>query len=140
MKLILSFSLIAMISAGIYGVFDFSKDVKNGTLIDYRNNLHLANIILSRSEFSSSSSEELRKKVVTNVTKKVLDEREKAKKELKERLYRFSLSSFSREAPEPSDEEVKEYQRNQARLDSIKALKDVVVLKFGPHTSAHNRP
>ncbi|HEY6159737.1 MAG TPA: hypothetical protein VI112_00900, partial [Bacteroidia bacterium] len=119
MKLILSSALLAMISAGIYGVVDFSKDVSNGTLIDYRHNLHLARFLKGRGFFSTHGSDAIRQTIALNAKKKEEADRKKKQQELLEQQENYSIMNFSREEPPMSPDELRSLELEQLQQDSL---------------------
>jgi hypothetical protein len=127
MKLILSSALLAMISAGIYGVVDFSKDVNNGTLIDYRHNLHLAHFLKGRNFFSAHGSDAIKQQIAANVQKKEEAERKKKEQQLLEEQENYSIMNFSREEPPMSPEELRSLQLEELQQDSLHASPNTTV-------------
>jgi hypothetical protein len=80
MKLILSASAIAMVIAGIYGAADMSKDIKQGTMIDYEKNTRPLARVATKYDLTGDMNAPLKEKITAYLDKKKKDEEEAQKK------------------------------------------------------------
>src|SRR4051812_17954494 len=94
MKKFLTTCIIAMISAGIYGFIDMSRDIHNGTMIKYEDQSgpKIKAYTLARSQSQAVNNSIQEKLVVLAGEKKKLEEEKKKKAAVME----FNVSDFSR--------------------------------------------